>query len=510
ATRAKAQARSAARAAERVAPSRASEDAISDAEFKDITNVLAEAVLISRQTATFNRFLASRAAPEAQALADVPGGAERVFLGPAAIAKLVPLSMQPTRDAGAVVDGATGLVRNTPLAARMRWLTDVYVSLEVFFVGRSVAKAMALDDVDSLTGWQDAVNSDPGAGTGASATQHRAQPGVRRGPGGAFASEARDIQQTSSCVGDMFFVVKTALEHVISMQRPAAVGAVAQCVISAMNSEFLSAMEACALSSWSGAAGQAPAQRRILVAINNLDLACVYLQKTVDGLREMIGREWPPEGGGDGDSDRAAAHAAIDTFAAFAGKFAHAKQRALEQLGAQLLKPWMRTILQQSYRDIKYVLTDEEFNDVQNDNLFQKRFVLKFGHLVQQLRPRLAGANYAAALELSIATLAQDWERAIRQSKFNMLGGIMFEKDVREIQRFLEQEADVPLRPRFGRLTQMADALAVESAADAKQLLLARPAAGTDVAGPAPLSAKEIRALLENRIDVADSDISSL
>ncbi|KAJ2715130.1 Golgi transport complex subunit 4 [Coemansia spiralis] len=496
AMRAKAQARSAGRAAERAGSPRPSEDAVSDAEFKEITNVLAEAVLIGRQTATFNRFLASRAAPEARALAAVPGGPERVLLRPEAIAKLMPLSAQSGRDVGAVVDDATGLVRNTPLVARLRWLTDVYVALEVFFVSRSVAKAMALDDADSLAGWQDAISGD--AGAGAVAPRHR-----RRGPGGALAPDAHDMQQTSSCVGDMFFVVKTALEHAISMQRPAAVSAVAQCVISTMNSEFLSAMEARALGSWSGAAGPAHAQRRTLAALNNLDLACTYLQKTADGLRAMIGSEWPAAA--DGDSDRAAAQAAIDTFAAFAAKFVHAKQRALEQLGAQLLKPWMRTILQQSYRDIKYVLTDEEFNDVQNDNLFQKRFVIKFGHLAQQLRPRLADANYAAALDLAIATLAHDWERAIRQSKFNMLGGIMFEKDVRELQRYLEQETAVPLRPRFARLVQMADALAVESAADATQLL--RPAAGSNAAASTPLSTKEIRALLENRIDLASSDI---
>ncbi|KAJ1732061.1 Golgi transport complex subunit 4 [Coemansia biformis] len=513
AMRAKAQARSAALVAERAMSARSSEDSISDAEFKDITNVLAEMVLIGRQVATFHRFLASRAAPEAKALAGVPGGRDRVYLRPETAAKFVPLSAQASRDAGVVFDDETGLVGHTALTARLAWLTDVYVALEVFFITRSVAKAMALDDADSLAGWQDAVSSDSGGGGGGGAAKRKAAArglGARVGPGAvtqgaAFGPDALGFQQTSSCVGDMFFVVKTALEHAISIQRPAAVGAVAQCVISTMNSEFLAAMEVRALSSWSSAAGQAHSQRRILVALNNLDLACAYLQKTAEELRAMIGTEWPRTARQD---DLAAAQTAIDTFAAFSAKFAYAKQRSLDQLGAQLLKPWMRTTLQHSYRDIKYVLTDEEFNDMQNDNLFQKRFVIKFGHLVQQLRPRLTAANLAAALELAIGSLAQDWERAIRQSKFNMLGGIMFEKDVREIQRYLEQESGVSLRPKFSRLVQMADALAVESAADIKHILKAPAAA--DAPSHAPLSTKEIRGLLENRVDIADSTISSL
>ncbi|KAJ2366871.1 Golgi transport complex subunit 4, partial [Coemansia sp. RSA 2610] len=147
-----------------------------------------------------------------------------------------------------------------------------------------------------------------------------------------------------------------------------------------------------------------------------------------------------------------------------------------------------------------YVLTDEEFNDMQSDNLFQQRFMLKFRGLAQQLSPRLTPGNFAAALDLAISSLAQDWERAIRQSKFNMLGGIMFEKDVREIQRYLEQESGSLLRPRFARLVQMADVLAVESAADVRHILDAQP---VDVSARGALSEKDIQGLLANRIDLA-------
>ncbi|KAJ2789642.1 Golgi transport complex subunit 4 [Coemansia linderi] len=231
----------------------------------------------------------------------------------------------------------------------------------------------------------------------------------------------------------------------------------------------------------------------------------LYLQKTADELKTRVTGEWAriPQ-----QDHVTRAQKALDAFGAFLAKFTHAKQRSLEQFGAQVIKPWVRAILQQSYRDIKYVLTDEEFNDVQNDNLFQKRFVLKFGLLAKQLKERLTASNLAAALDIAASSLAVDWERAIRQSKFNMLGGIMFEKDVREIQRYLELESDTMLRKKFLRLIQSASVLAVEGVADAKHIFDGLSVA--DASPQAALSKSEVKAILANRIDVSEKDISEL
>ncbi|KAJ2794612.1 Golgi transport complex subunit 4, partial [Coemansia furcata] len=143
-----------------------------------------------------------------------------------------------------------------------------------------------------------------------------------------------------------------------------------------------------------------------------------------------------------------------------------------------------------------------------NDNLFQKRFVLKFGLLVRQLKQRLTAGNLAAVLDIAASSLAVDWERAIRQSKFNMLGGIMFEKDVREIQRYLESESDTILRKKFLRLIHSASVLAVEDVADARHIFDGQSVA--DVSSQAALSKSEVKAILANRIDISEKDISDI
>ncbi|KAI9500250.1 COG4 transport protein-domain-containing protein [Coemansia spiralis] len=448
---------------------RYSEEDISDNDFKDITSIISELVLIERQIAAFSRFMESRSISEMKALSSEPMGTEKVFMA------------------------HTGLISHTPLSLRLPWLTETFISFETFFLTKSIAKAMSLDDSDDFKDWL-----------------KKHIPGLTNAPLG--------ISQTSSCVGDVFFVVRTSLEHAIATQQVSAVEAIAQHAIGVVNSMFLSVVEARALKKWvTGAggpgngsnSGSASAQREILVAFNNLDLSCTYMKQTADSLNSKIDSEWQrvPK-----LEHATRAQKAIDTLAALSAKFAHSKQRSLEQLGLHVLKPWVRSILQQSYRDIKYVLTDEEFNDVQNDNLFQKRFVLKFGSLAQQLKHRLSAKNYSAAIENAIASLSTDWERAIRQSKFNMLGGIMFEKDVRELQRYLEQESGVVLRHKFVRLVQMADILAIESIADANYILESQPAVDmpSNPQTPPSLSKSDIKALLINRIDISEKEMLSL
>ncbi|KAJ1995589.1 Golgi transport complex subunit 4 [Coemansia spiralis] len=560
---------------------RYSEEDISDNDFKDITSIISELVLIERQIAAFSRFMESRSISEMKALSSEPMGTEKVFMAVDAIAKLIPLTMQGVLDIpitgttsgntsrGAVFDEHTGLISHTPLSLRLPWLTETFISFETFFLTKSIAKAMSLDDSDDLSGWteplRDDIESSSVRGSGALAVgsaNSRSKDWLKKHIPG-LTNAPLGISQTSSCVGDVFFVVRTSLEHAIATQQVSAVEAIAQHAIGVVNSMFLSVVEARALKKWvTGAGGpgngsnsgsgrnsralqlgistgesgwrlpgvrtqhsgisleqqptdttsispQASAQREILVALNNLDLSCTYMKQTADSLNSKIDSEWQrvPK-----LEHATRAQKAIDTLAALSAKFAHSKQRSLEQLGLHVLKPWVRSILQQSYRDIKYVLTDEEFNDVQNDNLFQKRFVLKFGSLAQQLKHRLSAKNYSAAIENAIASLSTDWERAIRQSKFNMLGGIMFEKDVRELQRYLEQESGVVLRHKFVRLVQMADILAIESIADANYILESQPAVDmpSNPQTPPSLSKSDIKALLINRIDISEKEMLSL
>ncbi|KAJ1864987.1 Golgi transport complex subunit 4, partial [Coemansia sp. RSA 2703] len=436
--------------------------ALDDHDVSDVAAVLAELALLLRQIAAFTRFAESRAAPEVQALAAEPAAVRERLLA-----------------ADASCDEATGLVADSPLAARVAWLADAYGSFEAFFVARSVARAMALDDTDALAGW---------AAVALPATADADVDSVA-------AADPAFVALTSSCVDDVFFVVRTALDRAVATQQPDAVDAVGRLATATLGSALVAPLEARALAPWSPA--DAARQRRALVALNNLDLAATYLARTAAPLRERVAAEWPAD-----TAATATAMAAVDAVAAFATRIANACQRGRDHVALHAVKPRVRSALQHAYRDIKYVLSDEEFNDAQADNLFQKRFARRFAALARRLRRHLAPANAAALLVAAAAALAADWERAIRQSKFNMLGALMFDADVRHVMRLVDAEAEAAgaaaaaVRPLFARLLRMADALAVEAASADN----ASAAPSSD--DPAALTHAEVAALLANRVDL--------
>ncbi|KAJ2784292.1 Golgi transport complex subunit 4 [Coemansia interrupta] len=439
--------------------------ALTDHDVQDIAATLAELALLLRQLATFTRYAESRAAPEVQALA-AEGDATR---------DRILAADEPC-------DPATGLAADSPLAPRVAWLADAYGAFEAFFVARSVARAMALDDTDALAGWDAAAL--PTAS-------------ISDGDDDRADADPAFVALTSSCVDDVFFVLRTALDRAVATQQPGAVDAVGRLATATLGSALVAPLEARALAPWSP--GDAARQRRALVALNNLDLAAAYLPRTAEPLRERVAAEWLP-----GSPATATATAAVDAVAAFASRIAHACQRGRDHVALHAVKPRVRAALQHAYRDIKYVLSDEEFNDAQADNLFQKRFGRRLARLARRLRRHLAPANCAALLVAAAAALAADWERAIRQSKFNMLGALMFDADVRHVMRLFDAEAvaagasAAAVRPLFARLLRMADVLAVEAA------VVDDAAPASD--DPAALTRAEVAALLANRVDLNDAN----
>jgi hypothetical protein len=107
---------------------------------------------------------------------------------------------------------------------------------------------------------------------------------------------------------------------------------------------------------------------------------------------------------------------------------------------------------------------------------------LQFG-----LTPSLAGA-----LLLKVATyVAKQLEPRIRRKRFNLLGALQFEGDVRALVAFFAVRAGRRARPRFARLLALARVLACETQAEAVEEAVKGGGLGKD----------ELPAILRLRVD---------
>lgn len=134
----------------------------------------------------------------------------------------------------------------------------------------------------------------------------------------------------------------------------------------------------------------------------------------------------------------------------------------MEQLLNQILKPRIRPLFQDAYREVKYVLEEEEYNEADIEERFVKRFRRGFETLIQIYRRTLTDNNFSTLMSLLLEALTSQWERIVFQTRFNQYGALRFDKDLRSTMHYLSTLTEWLSRDRFTRLNQMSTLLNFE------------------------------------------------
>ena len=74
--------------------------------------------------------------------------------------------------------------------------------------------------------------------------------------------------------------------------------------------------------------------------------------------------------------------------------------------------------------------------------------------------------NYNQVIANALASLTKTWEKIIFQTKFNKMGAIRFDKDLRAVGFYLVSLTSFPVREKLTRLNQMAMLLDLEELED--------------------------------------------
>ncbi len=151
---------------------------------------------------------------------------------------------------------------------------------------------------------------------------------------------------------------------------------------------------------------------------------------------------------------------------------------------------------------VQYELSEAAFAAAAGGNhAFASEFLPVLAAMLAPLQYALT-PSLSGALLLKVATyIAKQLEPRVRRKRFNLLGGLLFEGDVRTLTQFFVLRAGRRARERFARLTAIAALLACENkqeAADAAE----RSAKGAQVgAAAARLSHEDVAAVMRQRND---------
>ncbi|ORX50457.1 hypothetical protein DM01DRAFT_1363646 [Hesseltinella vesiculosa] len=352
------------------------------------------------------------------------------------------------------------------LSKRLTQLTDAFLLIDDYLLRTSMDKAMSMDDYDASS------------------------------------------NQTSTCVDDVFFILKKVVKRSISTYRTDVVASTVQATLKALDHGYIQIFQQRLGSAFTSHDQSTRSDRSMeqskvnyMVTLNNLDASSEYTHRLTEDMKKEVTRViWQNE-----ESDRQAVLNVLDKLDAIASKFDQLLHTGMEQLLGQILKPRLRPLFQDAYREVKYVLDEEEYNEAELDDIFVKRFLHGFDNMVQLYKKTLIPSNWSTLMGLLLDVMTSQWERIVMQTRFNQFGALRFDKDLRAIIQHLSNMTEWFSRDKFTRLNQMATLLCFEEPAEIYHYWGSKPSLASW-----RLTVAEVKKVLSLRLDFDANQVSSL
>jgi len=215
---------------------------------------------------------------------------------------------------------------------------------------------------------------------------------------------------------------------------------------------------------------EATARQGFIIYANDLDTAAEYIVRVVEEISESgtLGQSYFL------NSEYEQAKQALENMKHLQERFRGSLKAGLDQLFNQLIRPRLRPLLSECYRDVTYLLDEDSYSEAEYQDIVRKRFVRSWEALVEPYKETFTTPNYQLIFGLTIGVLSRLWESQLKSMKFTELGALRFDRDLRSINSFLSNQTAFGvsvLRESFSRLQQIGMLLSVESPADADDLV---------------------------------------
>ncbi|KAI1291602.1 Golgi transport complex subunit 4 [Mortierella claussenii] len=351
----------------------------------------------------------------------------------------------------------SGLMRASGLSRKVEEIVDHYLAIEEFFLRRSVDKAMKIDEYD--------------AGS-----------------------------KTSSCVDDVFYILKKTISRAVYTSNVDCLAAMINFIKNTLDMDYISVFQRSMASVFSNGDTK-DARFRYMLLLNNVNVSVDYLEK----LTTEIEQESVSTIASLSENALAKAKAVLSGLTGSSSKFRRILNQGIEELFDRTLRPRLQPLLIDSYKEITYVVTDEEYAEQESLNNFVHRFMSGFDGLIEPFKSTLTEDNYNQVIANAVASLTKAWEKLIFQTKFNKMGAIRFDKDLRAVGFYLVSSTPFPVRENLTRLNQMAMLLDLEELEDLYEIW------GNDSGAITwRLTDAEVRRILSSRIEFRPEDVARL
>ncbi|KAF9459574.1 COG4 transport protein-domain-containing protein [Collybia nuda] len=199
-----------------------------------------------------------------------------------------------------------------------------------------------------------------------------------------------------------------------------------------------------------------------LILLNDLDISSSHLERLVRdmGMNQAITQHYP-------EDTQLTVKNVLSNFANLTVKFRSALRVGVEQLFNQLMRPRLRTLISDVYKDVSYVLDDDSYSGAEYQDVVRKRFIKAWESLIDGYKGTFTDGNYRLFFGLTLDVVLRPWEKIVMGLRFTELGAVQFDRDLRSITAYLTtQTAFGDTREKFVRLQQMSTLLNLDNEED--------------------------------------------
>ncbi|WAR13627.1 COG4-like protein [Mya arenaria] len=368
-------------------------------------------------------------------------------------------------------DEVEGFIQNCDTSRLMQELICSYITMEEFFMREMVLKAVVMDSIESGS-------------------------------------------HTSSMVDDAFFIVKKCVRRAMSSSSVDGVCAMLNHACTILEQDFrevlfgrvragfpsgfdLSQAYNMVQSSIQQGKLQASdtekAKTQFITTVNNAEVSCDYCKQLKTSLEDEVSKFYSQGS----QQSKNKLESCLSDIGSAAAKFKDVVEFGFSQLTTAVIKPRIKP-------QIDIFLSDDYSNFEANDPWVQN-FIVAVDTVLGNFKESLTSNNYEKFVSLIMNEITTTLEKAVLKTSFNRLGGLQFDKELRQLTGYLTSVTTWTIRDKFARLTQMATILNLERV---DELL--------DYWGPNSgpmtwrLTPSEVRQVLSLRIDFRTDDIKRL
>lgn len=281
-------------------------------------------------------------------------------------------------------------------------------------------------------------------------------------------STSSNVPYITSAVDDVMYIVNKLLQRSIETSQRALVASVISTVGRVLGSDFVGMIQRKMRDESyprSTSANSPPSDEKVLsflVLINNLDTASEYLHRIIGGFGEELRDLFPF--GSEANSVREALR---NMEVSFEGKTGELINDGIMVVFNQIVKPRLRPLLADAFRDVEYVVSDEGAagddgmadgdESSGNAELVKRRFKEGWKALMMPLKRILTDKAYTRLLATTANYFSKLLEKRIwgYSGRINELGAIRLERDVAGIVGVVVRGGRYGVRDTFVRCSQI-------------------------------------------------------